>query len=72
MKIRQTNKFFVKNHKVFAYFSIMFISATKFAYIYSKSIKDFSPIDPGMHCSSRAGWCHLLYEDSRPQVKIKY
>jgi hypothetical protein len=59
----------VKNHQVFACFKSMFISATKLAYIFSKSIKDFSPIDLGMYCSSRTGWCHLLYEDSRPQVK---
>ncbi len=45
---------------------VCFISATKLADIFCKSIKDFSPIDPGMHCSSRAGWCHLLYENSRP------
>jgi hypothetical protein len=61
----------MKNHQVFIRFKSMFISASKFAYIFSKSIKDFSPIDLGMHCSSRAGWCHLLYKDSRTQVKIK-
>jgi hypothetical protein len=70
MKIRHQTIFFKPSG--FACFSSMFISATKLAYIFSKSIKDFSPIDLGMHCSSRASWCHLLYKDSRPQVKIKY
>jgi hypothetical protein len=62
----------MKNHQVIICFKSMFISASKFAYIFSKSVKYFSPTDPGMHCSSRTGWCHLLYKDSRPQVNIKY